>query len=159
MEGSLTCFVARDELLERLQNLEGHPAISLKPNLDRECILLRNTIEGRRQLESYDETAQTENYKTNLQKINMCFSKHWADLKIKDSEIPVLESRLHAHEDKNPIDLSSRTLIRIFSNGSFKEGGRFYRGWWQQIDKEDRCKIYIDDKPTLEVDFKAFHPC
>ena len=29
MEGSLTCFVARDELLERLQNLEGHPAISL----------------------------------------------------------------------------------------------------------------------------------
>ena len=34
----------------------------------------------------------------------------------------------------------------------------FYRGWWQQIDKEDRCKIYINDKPTLEVDFKAFHP-
>ena len=44
MEGSLTCFVARDELLERLQNLEGQPAISLKPDLNRECILLRNTI-------------------------------------------------------------------------------------------------------------------
>ena len=25
-------------------------------------------------------------------------------------------------------------------------------------DKEDRCKIYINDMPTLEVDFKAFHP-
>ncbi len=40
MEGFLTCFVARDELLERLQNLESHPAISLKPDLDRECKVL-----------------------------------------------------------------------------------------------------------------------
>ena len=95
MEGSLTCFVARDELLERLQNLEGHPAISLKPDLDRECILLRDTIDGRRQLVDYDETAQTEKYKTNLQKINRCFSKHWADLRIKDFEIPVPVSYTH----------------------------------------------------------------
>ena len=72
MEGALTCFVARDELLERLQNLEGHPAISVKPDLGRECILLRNTIEGRRQLVGYDETAQTERYRTNLQNINIC---------------------------------------------------------------------------------------
>ena len=49
----------------------------------------------------------------------------------------------------------------MFNKGlaaNWKRGGRFYRGWWQQIDKEDRCKIYINDKPTLEVDFKAFHP-
>ena len=158
MDGSLTCFIARDELLERLQNLEGHPAISLKPDLDRECILLRNTIEGRRQLESYDETAQTEKYKTKLQKINMCFSKHWADLKIKDSEIPVLVNRLQAHEDKNPIDLSSRTLIRIFSNGSFNEGGRFYRGWWQNVPSEYRKYITLDGKKTIEYDFSQLNP-
>ena len=125
MEGSLTCFIARDELLERIQKLEGHPAISLQPDLDKKCILLRNTIDGRRQLVDYDETAQTEKYKTNLQKINTCFSKHWADLKIKDTEISKLEDRLHNHEDKYPIDLSSRALTRIFSSGSFKEGGAF----------------------------------
>jgi len=52
-------------------------------------------------------------------------------------------------------------VIRVFNGGlagKWERGGRFYRGWWQQIDKEDRCKIYINDKPTLEVDFKAFHP-
>ena len=52
-------------------------------------------------------------------------------------------------------------MIRVFNGGLVgrrKRGGRYYRGWWQQIDKEDRCKIYINDKPTLEVDFKAFHP-
>ena len=158
MEGSLTCFIARDELLERLQNLKGHPAISLKPNLDRECILLRNTIDGRRQLVDYAETAQTEKYKTNLQKINKCFSKHWADLKIKDSEIPKLEAQLQSHEDKYPIDFSSRTLTRIFSNGSFKEGGRFYRAWWQNVPSEYRKYITLDGKKTAEYDFSQLNP-
>ena len=158
MERSLTCFVARDELLEKLQNLEGHPAISLQPDLNQECILLRNIIDGRLQLDDYEETAQTEKYKINLQKINMCFSKHWADLKIKDSEIPVLESRLNAHEDKYPIDLSSRTLTRIFSNSSFKEGGRFYRGWWQNVPNECRKHITLDGKKTAEYDFSQLNP-
>ena len=55
----------------------------------------------------------------------------------------------------------NKFVVRVFNeglNGHWKRGGRFYRGWWQQIDKEDRCKIYINDQPTLEVDFKAFHP-
>jgi hypothetical protein len=55
----------------------------------------------------------------------------------------------------------NKYVTRVFNGGlaaNWKRGGRFYRGWWQQIDKEDRCKIYINDKPTLEVDFKAFHP-
>ncbi|MDB0008485.1 hypothetical protein N9E27_05515, partial [Planktomarina temperata] len=55
----------------------------------------------------------------------------------------------------------NKFVTRVFNKGlaaNWKRGGRFYRGWWQQIDKEDRCKIYINDKPTLEVDFKAFHP-
>ena len=55
----------------------------------------------------------------------------------------------------------NKFVVRVFNEGlkgHWKSGGRFYRGWWQQIDKEDRCKIYINDQPTLEVDFKAFHP-
>ena len=55
----------------------------------------------------------------------------------------------------------NKFVTRVFNGGlagNWERGGRFYRGWWQQIDKEDRCKIYINDKPTLEVDFKAFHP-
>jgi len=55
----------------------------------------------------------------------------------------------------------NKFVIRVFNGGlagNWQLGGRFYRGWWQQIDKEDRCKIYINVKPTLEVDFKAFHP-
>ena len=158
MDGSLTYFVARDELLERLQNLEGHPAILLRTDLNSECILLRHTIEGRLQLVDYEETAQTEKYRTNLQKINTCYSKHWADLKIKDSEILVLENKLNAHENNYPIDLSSRTLTRIFSNGSFKEGGRFYKGWWQNVPSKYRKHITLDGQKTEEYDFSQLNP-
>ena len=55
----------------------------------------------------------------------------------------------------------NKFVVRVFNEGlagHWKRGGRFDRGWWQQIDKEDRAKIYINDQPTLEVDFKAFHP-
>jgi hypothetical protein len=35
----------------------------------------------------------------------------------------------------------NKFVIRVFNGGlagRWKRGGRFYRGWWQQIDKEDR---------------------
>ena len=55
----------------------------------------------------------------------------------------------------------NKFVTRVFNGGlagKWGRGGRFYSGWWQQIDKEEQSKIYINDKPTLEVDFKAFHP-
>ena len=158
MEGSLTRFLPRDELFDRLHNLEGHPAITLKKSSDFEAILLRDRIDGHRELIEYDDTAQSEKYRSNLQTINKCFTRHWADLKIKDAEVSTLTERLQLSEDKEPIDLSSRTLVRIFSNGSFKEGGRFYRGWWQNVPSEYRKYITIDEAVTTEYDFSQLSP-
>ena len=42
--------------------------------------------------------------------------------------------------------------------GEWKLNGRFYGGWWQQIDSEYRSQIYINDEPTYEYDLKALHP-
>ena len=100
----------------------------LKPNLDSETILLRNTIDVRRQLKEYGNTIKTDTYRNNLKPINKCFIKHSPDLRIMDTEVSTLSNLKEKERDKEPIDLSSSTLIRIFSNGSFKHGGRFYRG-------------------------------
>ena len=157
-QGKVTCFVAKDELLERLLELEGHPAISVKPKLDSETIILRNKVDGKNVLLEYEDTPATERYRDNLHKINSCFLKHWADLEVKDAELPKLEARITYHKDKEPIDLSKRTLVRIFSNGSFKQGGRFYRGWWQNVPSEYRKYITIDEKRTAEFDFSQLNP-
>ena len=46
---------------------------------------------------------------------------------------------------------------RVFNNSSWDQGGRFYGGFWQQIDGILRSRIYINDKPTVEIDFSGLH--
>ena len=158
LQGALTKFIARDELAEQLRNIDGHPAITLPTNIDRETIVLRDIIDGERKVIDYTDTPKTDLYRNNLKRINQCFLRHWADLEIKDTEIETLEKRIAADNEKQPIDFSARTLTRIFSNGSFKEGGRFYRGWWQNVPKKYRKHITIDMKRTSEFDFSQLNP-
>ena len=94
MEGSLTRYKATLRLTEMFEELEGHPAITLKPNIDIQTILLRHKIDGRRQIVAYEEDKDTEQWRINLRKINHCFSKHILDLQIKDTEVSELQERL-----------------------------------------------------------------
>ena len=158
LQGSLTKFVARDELLERLREIEVHPALSIQPDMNIESILLRNVIDEHSQYVDYNDTPKTDEYRQNLKRINQCLLRHWADIGIKDTEFDALEARIGADDEKLPIDFTARTLVRIFSNGSFKEGGRFYRGWWQNVPSEYRKHITIDMKHTVEYDFSQLNP-
>ena len=156
--GELTRFIPTDRLLEKFESLEGHPAFQLKSDTSGDIIILRNKIDGRKQDIDYDDTPKTEGFRSNLTKINDCFVKHWADLRIEDTEVAKLSDRINQDPDKQPIDLSKRTLTRIFTNGSFEEGGRFYRGWWQNVPSEYRKYITIDMKRTVEYDFSQLNP-
>ena len=51
----------------------------------------------------------------------------------------------------------NKFVRRIFNNGSFKEGGRFYGGFWQKIPKEYRAGIHINGQPVLEFDYSGLH--
>ena len=157
LQGDLTRYIAKDELLERLTELAGHPATTFKPDLNAETIILRDKIDGKKKDVDYVDTPSTDRYRDNLNKINSCFLRHWVDLDIKDKDIPAFEDAV-GKKNKQPLDFSKRTLVRIFSNGSFKEGGRFYRVWWQNIPSEYRKFISIDRKRTAEVDFSQMNP-
>ena len=89
--GGLTRFAPTDRLLERFENLEGHPAFVVSPNLDLECIILRDKLDGTNNIDiPYTDTAKTERFRNNLRAINECLIKHWADLRIKDSGVEKL---------------------------------------------------------------------
>ena len=49
-------------------------------------------------------------------------------------------------------------VYRVFNNRSWKQGGRFYGGFWQRIPSEYRRHIRIDGHPTVEVDYSSHHP-
>lgn len=49
------------------------------------------------------------------------------------------------------------TLTRIFSNGCYADGGRFYgsiQGWR----KNDRRTLRFNGEPVVEIDFRSIHP-
>tara|TARA_B100001057_G_scaffold130001_1_gene129053 strand:+ start:123 stop:1493 length:1371 start_codon:yes stop_codon:yes gene_type:complete len=158
MEGNLTRYRATTKLSEMLGELDGHPLIDLPTNLDINTILLRHKIDGRRMLAPYEEDKDTEQWRINLKEINACFSRHMLDLRIKDSEVEALQERLLSDSEKEPIDLTKKLLVRIFINSSFGEGGRFYRGWWQNVPSEYRPFITINSKSTQEHDYSQLNP-
>ena len=158
MEGNLTRYRATPKLNEILNELDGHPLIDLPPNLDINTILLRHKIDGRRMLVPYEEDKDTEQWRKNLREINGCFSRHMLDLRIKDTEVEALQERLLTDDDKEPVDLTHKVLVRIFTNNLFKEGGRFYRGWWQNVPSEYRPFVTIDSKYTQEHDYSQLNP-
>ena len=48
-------------------------------------------------------------------------------------------------------------LYRVYNNGKFTEGGRFYGAAYQQLSEKDRNKILINGSPVVEVDYSSFH--
>ena len=49
------------------------------------------------------------------------------------------------------------TMTRIFNNGSFEQGGRFYCQL-QNLPKKQRINLRFDDEPTIEIDYSCMHP-
>jgi hypothetical protein len=57
----------------------------------------------------------------------------------------------------NSVPSMQASMTRIFNNGSFHEGGRFYSPL-QNLRKVDRQFLRFDGDPTIEVDFAEMHP-
>ena len=157
-KSDVTKVIATDKLLQVLESLEGNPFKEVKPDLDKECILLRDRINDQRVLIPYENDKNTNEMRKNLITINKCFARHWPDLRITNDAYIVLQERLRLEQDQSPIDFSKRILTRIFSNGRFDHGGRFYRAWWQNVPSQYRKYITIDGKRTCEYDYSQLNP-
>ena len=130
----------------------------IKPNPDAQCIIMRDDVDGQKKQVEYLETPAVTEMRDNLRLINCCLAKHYPDIRIKDDDWIVLQKRIMADPDKRPIDLTRRMLVRICSNGRLDHGGRFYRGWWENVPSEYRKYITIDGKRTNEYDYSQLNP-
>jgi hypothetical protein len=128
---------------------------------NKESIILKSPKDdqGNKPLLDYKDTAATELMRENLKLINENIGKYWVDLKITDQQFSDLHDKLvkHDDEDKSPINFCNTSIKRVFNNGVFTQGGRFYGGWWLSIPSEYRSRIRINGKKTLELDYSAMH--
>tara|TARA_B110000503_G_scaffold142349_1_gene238846 strand:+ start:1164 stop:2651 length:1488 start_codon:yes stop_codon:yes gene_type:complete len=104
----------------------------------------------------------TNEYKTNLNRINRYLLKNCIALNVDDNARTAItkhfsdqSSKFKTQESHYSLNYSNVCLRRIFSRGSLELGGRFYGGWWQLLPKKYRPYITIGRKRTSEVDFST----
>lgn len=102
-------------------------------------------------LDEYNDTNHTKRWRNTLERYNALLDSTYLDID--------LASYLPSKKRKRPlfIDLSRKRVRRIFSNGNFTSGGRFYGGWWQGTPSDMRPYILINGRHVVEHDFSGMH--
>ena len=109
-----------------------------------------------RQLVEYEDTDETQLMELTLYAYNSLLKKTYID--IATLEKPYIEHETKVGKQRIPINQNNKFVSRIFSRGSWTNNGWFYGGFWQQLGSNYRKDIFIDNKPTIEVDYKGIHP-
>ena len=103
LEGSITCFIATDDLLSLFLEIRENPFVVIKLNPDAQCIIMRDDVDGQKKQVEYLETPAVTEMRNNLRLINRCLSKHYPVIRIKDDDW-ILRKKIMVDPDKRPID-------------------------------------------------------
>jgi hypothetical protein len=105
------------------------------------------------------ETKAHKAIRSRVKRLNERLKQHWIDLKLTPEQ---WDEMSQGWKDKNgdfhTLNLTKRSLYRVFHDDKLKTGGRFYGGWWQEIPSKFRQHIIVDGKETVECDFSGLHP-
>src|SRR6185369_15806718 len=157
----LLAFVARMRAMPVLaNNFPGAELANLWVVLpERELIVLRD--ENDRDI-SFTETEETHRMRDNVDAINSMNRHHFIALCVLDEEFQNIFRRMNSdrYSGRATADMyfGNSDVRRIFCNGSFAEGGRFYGGWWENLPKEYRKFIRINNHVIEELDYSCLHP-
>ena len=132
-------------------------------------IRMKDDTKQKRRIEPLPEAPDLERMQSDLEKINGYLMDHWTDLCLPEDELRRALGNPNDDEDQEPtrgqqplrapISISEeRTLFRVFNNGTYENGGRFYGGWWQRIPSEYRNRITINWHPVSEIDYSSMQP-
>lgn len=141
-------------LLDRLAGF-GLTSASVQDRGNAELIRLKGPAESRggtKPLLDYKDTPETIQMRQSLEAINAVLVA--ARIELPDPQ-PNLETM---DEEEPPPEPGQAWLYRVFNNGSFDLGGRFYGGWWMGLSKLDRTRLLINGEPVVELDFGGLHP-
>ena len=147
-KGRLSRIWPSETLLQHFRKARFSP-FEIDYHEDRECIVLRD--EDKNDIE-YEDTPET------IRMRNVLFAYNQL-LKNTHIDCSHLDKSYILKKDKSRIDINQnkKFVRRIFNNSSWKQGGRFYGGWWQQIGGDNRSRIRLDGRRTIEIDYSGLH--
>ncbi len=133
----------------------GWTDLSVERAATTECIILRDSNSvGARPIElEYDDDRNTLKMRTALCQYNNLLRRTFIDI----PEFPD-EGVLSTSGSRTiQINRTNKFVRRVFNNGNWEDGGRFYGPWWQNVPKQWRELIRIEDEQTIEWDYSGLH--
>ena len=118
-----------------------------------ECLILRDSND--RPID-YVDTDETNRQRAELRDYNVLLTDHFIDVGTLE-EPRVVTGQDYGRDVVQQIGHHHHFIRRVYSRGDWGCNGRFYGGWWQQISSDYRKHILIDDRPTVEVDYRGLH--
>jgi hypothetical protein len=103
---------------------------------------------------NYSDDADTTRMRQELEELNALLSATHITL----PEGPHMAPEGTEDDDQPPPEPGDARLYRVFNDGSFERGGRFYGGWWMTLSKVDRARLLINSQPVVELDYSGLHP-
>ena len=123
---------------------------------DEEGNYTKSNGKKKRQYIDYDDIDFTKDIRRDLEAYNQLLRSTYVDIATLEEPF-VVRTKKDGSTQRIKIDQSKKFVRRIFSRGDWNYNGRFYGGFWQQVGSEYRKNIYINDNPTVEVDYKGLH--
>jgi hypothetical protein len=144
---------ATDGLIDLIQGEHGMTADMIEWAPGYECIVLRDKLAGTKKPVDidYEDTADTQRMRQELTDYNKLLAR---------TKIGLSTERIGDHPPTGSPpkpDFTNKFVRRVFANGSWEHGGRFYGGWWQTLERAWRSQILIDGKPATELDYSGLH--
>ena len=130
----------------------------IQTSREKELIVMRDIVDGKKTDIPYKDTSLTNQWRDDLKKYNELLAKTYIDiLEFSDKGIKLPSKRNNDQTYTVSLNQSDKVVQRIFNNNSWKDGGRFYGGWWQRIPSQYRSRIHFFGIPTSELDFSGLH--
>jgi len=111
-----------------------------------DCIRLKDT---KKKFKEYEDNSVTRSMRAKLHAYNNLL--HRTNIKLTRNK------KVSNYLEIKPTNFNNREYYRIFNDGSFELGGRFYGPWWVTLSKDIRKYITINNSKTVELDYSSLN--
>jgi hypothetical protein len=140
--GKVTRLTASSKLRKIFQATKWDARLMLDRK-ENEVIILKSA--DSKKIIDYIDSKKTRQMREDVERYNKFIADVQVDVSIRNKDIP------------ENIYLHHKALYRVFNNNRFDQGGRFYGGWYQGYERWIRARITLDNKETVEIDFRGLH--
>ena len=143
-EGKRSRMCSSNKLIQAFKDYEITSKYLYRKQMD--CIRLKDT---KKKFKEYEDNSVTRLMRTKLQAYNKLLQRTNIEL--------TRNKKVSNYLEIKPINFTNKEYCRIFNDGSFELGGRFYDPWWVTLSKDIRKYITINNSKTVELDYSSLN--